>query len=405
MGTDIHMGAEVFDRESGRWANTGRVFESTSDWDYRPITRELLEMLDAPTLLRAFNFHVTHEKYSSDMAPHLSDPTLTVFKRWDAYRSTQQHALVIHRDRVSAEGWDYYGKVKPFEDEQMRAARKNFIGALDLEQLREVVEAALRYDASYREQFPEEDDGPYVRLERCPDDPPFMTGHPFQDRNYDVFAVLGNVRNGRGFAGVETGNAIKPISDCRGIPDDADAATLELLSNEHSATWVKLSELDAYDWDAAKINCGVVTAELYEVMKHVGRDDPWHPDVVAELEQRDPSFNRMDIGVRGWVSGGGVVVFDPPGYEHWIARGKPLVGHPSVNFMSREVPVDESQVATAAINAPTDAEISAHVQVRWTKTIREDMPASFWSMVEALHRLVPEGGTTDDVRIVMDFDS
>lgn len=39
-------------------------------------------------------------------------------------------------------------------------------------------------------------------------------------RNYDTFAMLANVRNGRGFAGVKTGDGFPFIAEPRGLPDD-----------------------------------------------------------------------------------------------------------------------------------------------------------------------------------------
>ena len=41
-----------------------------------------------------------------------------------------------------------------------------------------------------------------------------------QDRCYALFARLGNVRNGHGFAGCPTHERIEPLSDCRGYPED-----------------------------------------------------------------------------------------------------------------------------------------------------------------------------------------
>lgn len=40
------------------------------------------------------------------------------------------------------------------------------------------------------------------------------------DRNYDSFAVLADVRNGSGFAGVKTGEGWDYIAEPRGLPDD-----------------------------------------------------------------------------------------------------------------------------------------------------------------------------------------
>lgn len=408
MGTDIHMGAERFDREAGRWGALGRVFESRYDWDFRPITRELLDMLDAPTLLRAFNFHVTHKKYGEDMAPFLSAETLAVFKRFDARMGTLRHDLERHRKVVSAEGWDYYGKVKPFEDAQNRALRREFMGAFGIEQFRDVIGAALRYAETQRAKYADE---PYeesvdVHLERWPDDPPFMTAHPYQSRHYTVFALLGNVRNGHGFAGVDTGDPIPPISDCRGVPGDADPETLKLLSNEHSATWVTLAELDAYDYDQGKVNCGVVSGETYDVMRALEQDDPYHPDVQVELTRRDPTRSRMDAGVSGWISGRpGIVTFDPAGYEHWKQRGEPGVRQPQRPVMSPDTPVDEEEVARQVVLGSLEVEVRPYVQIRWMTPLRDNLGDEFFQMIENLRRHVPEGGTTDDIRVVCDFDS
>jgi len=41
-----------------------------------------------------------------------------------------------------------------------------------------------------------------------------------QDRDYALFAWLGNVRNGSGFAGVKTHTELEPLTDFRGFPSD-----------------------------------------------------------------------------------------------------------------------------------------------------------------------------------------
>ena len=45
-------------------------------------------------------------------------------------------------------------------------------------------------------------------------------GNILDHRWYDLFSILGNVRNGYGFAGVTTGSGFVPISDQRGLPKD-----------------------------------------------------------------------------------------------------------------------------------------------------------------------------------------
>lgn len=82
------------------------------------------------------------------------------------------------------------------------------------------------------------------------------TNQPYIHRNYDVFAILADVRNGRGFAGSVTGAGFNPISEPKGVPEDADPATVELDEwdyfknlGDHSFSWLTVAEMDAYDWD------------------------------------------------------------------------------------------------------------------------------------------------------------
>ena len=107
--------------------------------------------------------------------------------------------------------------------------------------------------------------------------------HPLLGRNYDAFAILGNVRNGTGFAGIYTSDGFDPISDDRGFPrdfivvgedgyvrcdvhqikpdvlariDDEDFEDpvwyCEVCTwmGDHSFTWITARELIDYDWNA-----------------------------------------------------------------------------------------------------------------------------------------------------------
>lgn len=58
-------------------------------------------------------------------------------------------------------------------------------------------------------------------------------------RHYQLFAALADVRNGRGFAGINTGEPVTPIAEPRGLPDDfeMDNASHPLASIEHMAPW------------------------------------------------------------------------------------------------------------------------------------------------------------------------
>src|SRR5690349_5475179 len=81
------------------------------------------------------------------------------------------------------------------------------------------------------------------------DDEPQLTARLDIARDYDLFAILANVRNGVAFAGCLTGSGFEPICERRGLPEDiSQEAREEACTGEHSETWVLLSEILSFDW-------------------------------------------------------------------------------------------------------------------------------------------------------------
>lgn len=74
----------------------------------------------------------------------------------------------------------------------------------------------------------------------------------YDSRNYDLFAMLANVRNGYRFAGCDTGDGFVPICEPKGLPDDVSpqvkADSDRWGSDGHSHSWLTVAELMAYDW-------------------------------------------------------------------------------------------------------------------------------------------------------------
>jgi len=74
----------------------------------------------------------------------------------------------------------------------------------------------------------------------------------YSGRSYNLFAILADVRNGRGFAGCKTGAGFNPISSPRGVPHDASDVYARIAkdsgSDGHSHSWLGLRELLDYDW-------------------------------------------------------------------------------------------------------------------------------------------------------------
>lgn len=82
------------------------------------------------------------------------------------------------------------------------------------------------------------------------------------NRNYELFAILANVRNGHGVAGIVTGEPVRPITKDRGLPvdftqdDDVDIG-------DHSYTWLTLEELLNFNWKDTKVSIGVVALDEF----------------------------------------------------------------------------------------------------------------------------------------------
>lgn len=94
-----------------------------------------------------------------------------------------------------------------------------------------------------------------------------------RDRNYTAFGKLANVRNGTGFAGCDMGDAVRPISEPRGIPKDTsiivneieERSSLDYVSlGDHSFSWVTLEELLAVNYNDLVTIRGMVSKEQYE---------------------------------------------------------------------------------------------------------------------------------------------
>lgn len=133
----------------------------------------------------------------------------------------------------------------------------------------------------------------------------------FDSRNYHKFAILADVRNGLGFAGIKTCEGWPSIAADRGFPPDFDAESVATNPawptdgprslGDHSFTWVSLDELKAFPWDTTESWLyGVVPAKEYERLT-VEHDTP--------------------VSYCGDTSGPGIVVYEPDAYRLAKANG------------------------------------------------------------------------------------
>lgn len=116
----------------------------------------------------------------------------------------------------------------------------------------------------------------------------------YDDRCYDVFAMLADVRNGHGFAGIKTGNGWEPIAAPRGFPPDASIEALTTANGDHTPTWLLASEVFAY-FDREPEPVGHLTGIVpYET---------W-------AKRRGAGETGMPQSWSGGISGPGIVVID-----------------------------------------------------------------------------------------------
>lgn len=211
-------------------------------------------------------------------------------------------------------------------------------------------------------------DNPWYKLDRIPilysgDGcyEPFApkTFHPYTDRNYDMFAMLADVRNGRGFAGVDTGDGFVPIAEPRGFPlDMSDFMQEESKKVEHTPSWLSLDELNAYNWE--------------QTTKH-----------------------------RGWVN--------PPEYKEFLAEGKPSYCAGSVSGAGIEHVSTEEMDKFLAANPDLSLEHDPfrwkiYTLVEWEEYYRESAGRFYTETLPKL-REIRALESVLDLRIVFWFDS
>lgn len=164
-------------------------------------------------------------------------------------------------------------------------------------------------------------------------------------RSYNTFAMLANVRNGRGFAGIKTSDGFPFIHEPRGLPSDLKDPSLvevdiyvrkdslvaawdrdgklvavdstetrrtrylnddggRMWLGDHSHSWCSLSELIAFVETVAKTStvklCGYVDYAEYQKAKAEGRDfsgwcgDVSGPSIVKVHEEDLPSWEGWE---------------------------------------------------------------------------------------------------------------
>lgn len=186
-----------------------------------------------------------------------------------------------------------------------------------------------------------------------------------EDRHYALFAWIGNVRNGFGFAGIPTHNRIEPLSDNRGLPGDFI----------------------------------VVDGEDHPIQSNAmrGRSAEWY----AEDDEKDPSNITKWMGdySHSWLLADEILNATPP---RMLRTG--IVG---IDFFKKwdEVSAPESWCGgmsgpgVVVADSPSDiTDKTTAVRIEWF----EDTKESFAYFTDEVKRLKELHG---DVRFVFGFDS
>jgi hypothetical protein len=198
------------------------------------------------------------------------------------------------------------------------AARENIIATADA------------YRPYAGEDEDDEDEGHIsISFDRLPEEAGLLVLTPWDDRNYNVFAMLADVRNG-GFRGEP--QRLQPIAEPRGVPDDVSAAGEKFMNSYgvdgHSHTYYTLDELLAVPWADNRIDeWGVVSEPAYQRFVLVGEQ---------------PSMYSASI------RGPGYRMFTPDGYDAWVVAGRPYFRQPKGrSWLDNEVWIDDEVFAAA----------------------------------------------------------
>lgn len=202
----------------------------------------------------------------------------------------------------------------------------------------------------------------------------------YEGRNYSLFGMLADVRNGSGFAGVKLGDGFTPISQPKGWPSDPGPEVAAFIAasedradypvpdgdtwpGDHTPSWLTLVELNAYDWELQTSRlCGIIPLAEYARRKAEGITTP--PENYS-----------------GGIWGNGITVL-------------------------------EQAEADAAMDGEGIVEAEGqriYVRVWWGETYAEAAGDFYTRVLPGLRSLVRSSGgfitTPDDIRIVFNFDS
>jgi hypothetical protein len=202
--------------------------------------------------------------------------------------------------------------------------------------------------------------------------------HPPTSRNYDWFAILADVRNGRGFAGVSTGDGFDIISEPKGVPDDATEEWWDEVNrwrgDMHSHSHLSLEDFDSFNWLQITRKCGVIPLNEYKELA---------------------GTNGTPSGWSGSISGPNIVTVDEESADKILA-GETVV----VELYDPFARIHGRKPNTEIVSLETGHSI--HVIYTWAVLYSEWFENSIKNVIEPMRKLKEE---YEDVRYVFGFDN
>lgn len=202
--------------------------------------------------------------------------------------------------------------------------------------------------------------------------------HPSDGRNYDWFAILADVRNGRGFAGIKTGLGFDVITEPRGVPEDATQEWKDYVErwdcDMHSKSFLYLEDFDNFNWNQTTTKEGVISLRYYEELRGTNNTpDSWS----------------------GWVGGPNIVVVEPEDADQ-LLEGRTIVieiHDPLAIIRGQE---NKTRILTH------DGDLDIHVNYSWEVKYSEWFDFKIKGVIEPMRKLKEK---YEDVRYVFGFDN
>ncbi|MDX0007784.1 hypothetical protein GOB40_13685 [Sinorhizobium meliloti] len=209
----------------------------------------------------------------------------------------------------------------------------------------------------------------------------------YSGRSYNLFAILADVRNGRGFAGVKTGEGFNPIAEPRGVPEDACAeyrANVERYGCDgHSHSYFTLAELLAYDWTQTTKQQGWVNPLEWARWRDYGKPNGWCGD----------------------IGGGNVRHLTNEEFEAAWQKIRIENGYPENRYASAHLTRHQEDGGDVARMKELLGG-SPYTLVTWTEPYYEAISGDFFSKaIPRLLKLASDAGGIENVRAVFYFDN